>query len=366
MGNNARYARQMILPNIGTTGQKRLSSAKVLCIGAGGLGCPALLYLAGAGVGHIGIVDNDSVDESNLQRQVLYTMGDIGRPKAEVARDRLLALNPQIEVTAHTTRLTAKNAHHLISSYDIIIDGSDNFATRFLVNDACVMLGKPLIYGSVSKFEGQASVFDAQRGPCYRCLFPEMPGPEQSGNCAQTGVIGVVPGLIGMIQATEAIKMIVGIGESLLGRLMLIDTLTMTPRQLQLSKDSNCPCCSGKPTSLKDYTQGECTMTAPEITATELKQLMDHNTPLTLVDVREPDEFALCNIKGAKLIPLKEIPNRHNELQKNELIVLQCHHGRRSLQALQFLQALGFTNLKNLTGGIDAWAEHCDPAMTRY
>lgn len=367
MSKYARYARQMILPEIGIAGQDRLSAARILCVGAGGLGCPALLYLAGAGVGHIGIVDNDCVDESNLQRQGLYTMNDVGRPKAMAARDHLLAFNPRVDVTAYTTRLTAENAQQLIDVYDIIIDGSDNFATRFLVNDACTMLGKPLIYGSVSKFEGQASVFDARHGPCYRCLFPEMPGVGFGGNCAEAGVIGVVPGLIGVIQATEAIKLIIGIGESLLGRLLLINTLTMTSYQLQISKDSHCPCCSkSKPTTLKEYVQGGCAMTTEEITATELLQLMERKTPHTLVDVREPDEYALCSITDAKLIPLREIPTRFNELDKNMLIILQCHHGRRSLQALQFLKTQGFTNLKNLTGGIDAWAEVCDPKMPRY
>lgn len=368
MSKFARYNRQMILSEIGKDGQTKLSTARVLCVGAGGLGCPALLYLAGAGVGHIGIVDSDTVDESNLQRQVLYTMEDIGRPKAEAARDRLLAFNPQIKVTAFDTRLTANNARELLSPYDIIIDGTDNFAARFLINDACALLKKILIYGSVLRFEGQVSVFDAALGPCYRCLFPSMPGPGMGPSCAEAGVIGVVPGIVGMMQATEAIKLILGKGDALRGKLLLIDTLSMTFRELQLSKDDHCPCCrkDAPPIVLKDYTAGGCVMEDIEITPKDLQKLLQNGAVLTLIDVREPDEHAKCCINGSRLIPLNDLAAHVHELDKTQLIVLHCHHGVRSMHALQFLQSQGFTRLKNLAGGIDAWAEECEPGMTRY
>lgn len=358
-----RYARQMILPEIGKDGQRRISAANVLCVGAGGLGCPALLYLAGAGVGHIGVVDDDCVDESNLQRQVLYTMADVGRSKAEVARERLLTFNPQLDVTAYTTRLTSENAEKILRPYDIVIDGSDNFPTRFLVNDACVMLGKPLVYGSVLQWEGQASVFDARNGPCYRCLFPEIPtiGP----SCAEAGVLGVLPGLVGTLQATETLKLILNAGESLRGRLIMIDARTATWKTLHIEKDPSCACCSKPVYTLHTYASGDC-MANESITSQELKKMIADKTPFTLVDVREPDEYEICKISGSKLIPLKQLPNRLGELNKDALIVLHCHHGRRSMMALQFMQEEGFTQLKNLEGGIDAWAEACDPQMTRY
>lgn len=363
-----RYARQMILPEIGKDGQNRLSAANVLCVGAGGLGCPVLLYLAGAGVGHIGILDNDVVDETNLQRQTLYTTADIGRPKVIAAQERLQAFNPKIKITPYPTRLTAENAAEILSPYDIIIDGSDNFATRFLVNDACVILKKPLVYGSVQKFEGQASVFDATRGPCYRCLFPELPGPGMGPSCAEAGVLGVMPGLIGMVQATETLKLILGKGDSLMGRLLVLDALSMHFRQIEISKDKDCPCCSkdAQAASLHNYDTGGCTMNAITITPRELQKMIQTDVPFALIDVREPDEHEICKITGAKLIPLRQIPARVSELSKDSLIVLHCHHGRRSLMALQFLQEEGFTQLKNLEGGIDAWAEECDPSMTRY
>lgn len=368
MNEFARYARQMILPEVGTAGQKQLGAAKVLCVGAGGLGCPALLYLAGAGAGQLGIVDNDVVDESNLQRQVLYTMDDLGLPKAEAARNRLLAFNPQIQITPHVTRLNAGNAREIVSGYDIIIDGTDNFATRFLLNDACVMLNKPLVYGSVLRFEGQVSVFEASQGPCYRCLFPEMPSPDMGPSCAEAGVIGVVPGIVGMMQANEVIKLVLGKGDTLRGRLLLVDTMGMTFRELQLSKDENCPCCHKDISTmvLKDYTTGGCTMSDIEISAKDLRKLLQDGTPLTLIDVREPDEHATCCIKGARLIPLNDLPAHACELDKTKLIVLHCHHGVRSMRALQFLKTQGFTNIKNLVGGIDAWAEECEPEMNRY
>lgn len=364
----ARYARQMILPEVGMAGQKQLAAAKVLCVGAGGLGCPALLYLAGAGIGHFGIVDNDTVDESNLQRQVLYTMSDIGQPKATAARERLLAFNPQIQITSHVTRLTASNARETMSPYDIIIDGTDNFATRFLINDACVMLNKPMVYGSVLRFEGQVSVFEASQGPCYRCLFPEIPGPGMGPSCAEAGVVGVVPGLIGMMQANEVIKLILDKDNTLRGRLLLVDTMSMSFRELQLAKDEHCPCCHKDPSSiiLKDYTTGACVMSDIEITAKDLQKLLEDGTPLTLVDVREPDEHAICCIKGARLIPLNDLPAHAHTLDKSQLIVLHCHHGVRSMRALQFLKTQGFTTVKNLIGGIEAWGEECEPDMTRY
>jgi adenylyltransferase/sulfurtransferase len=369
MNDFTRYARQMILPEIGKDGQNRLSAANVLCVGAGGLGCPVLLYLAGAGVGHIGIIDNDVVDESNLQRQTLYTMADIGRSKVVAAQERLQAFNPNLQVTPYNTRLTAENALEILAPYDIIIDGSDNFATRFLVNDACVRLQKPLVYGSVQKFEGQASVFDAAQGPCYRCLFPEIPEPGMGPSCAEAGVLGVMPGLIGMIQATEALKIILGTGNTLRGRLLVLDALSMAFHQIEIPKDKDCPCCGNhaQPVPLHDYNTGGCTMNNDiTITPRELQKMIQTDAPLTLVDVREPDEHAVCKIMGAQLIPLRQIPARVSELDKNKLIVLHCHHGRRSLMALQFLQEEGFTQLKNLEGGIDAWAEECDPKMVRY
>lgn len=368
MNDFARYARQMILPEVGTAGQNQLAAARVLCVGAGGLGCPALLYLAGAGVGHIGIVDNDTVDESNLQRQVLYTMGDIGQPKAIAARDRLLAFNPKVQAAAHVARLTAANAREILSGYDIVIDGTDNFAARFLLNDACVLLKKPMVYGSVLRFEGQVSVFDAAQGPCYRCLFPEMPGPGMGTSCAEAGVIGIVPGIIGMMQANEVIKLILNTGDVLRGRLLLVDTQSMSFRELQLSKDDRCPCCrkDAPPIILKDYITGGCPMSEIEITPKDLQVLFKSGSQLTLIDVREPDEHALCRITGSRLIPLNDLSAHVHELDKTQLIVLHCHHGVRSMRALQFLKAQGFTNLKNLAGGIDAWAEECEPEMTRY
>lgn len=361
----------MILPELGIEGQRRLSTARVLCVGAGGLGCPALLYLAGAGLGHIGIVDNDRVDEGNLQRQVLYTMEDLGRPKVEAARERLLAFNPKIEITAHNTRLTAENAEKLISLYDIIIDGSDNFETKFLLNDVCVVSGKALVSGSVLRFEGQVGVFDSRSGPCYRCLFPAPPAPEAGGSCVAAGVLGVVPGIIGVIQATEAIKLILGVGQTLLGKLLVMDARSMSFRELQLSKDENCPCCgdgiASEPPPLATTQQGDRAMTETVcISATELKKRLDAGEKLVIVDVREPDEFATCKIPGAILVPLQTLPERFGELDRNATLVLQCHHGRRSLMALEFLRDRGFTNLINLTGGIDAWSCEVDPGVPRY
>lgn len=359
----------MILQEVGPTGQTKLTQARVLCIGAGGLGCPALLYLAGAGVGHIGIVDNDSVDISNLQRQILYTTADIGQSKVLCAQRRLSALNPEIAVVAHHVRLTAENAAALITLYDIVIDGSDNFETRFLVNDACVMLRKPLIYGSVLRFEGQVSVFDAERGPCYRCLFPEPPSAQLAPNCAEAGVLGVLPGLIGTLQATEAIKLILGQGKLLCGRLLLYDALQLTYKELALEKNPDCPCCHPQriPQHLHDYLLGGCAMADVQcLSATELKQRLDAGEKILIVDVREPDEYALCKIPGAQLIPLQTLPQRFSELDKAATIVLQCHHGRRSLMALEFLQQNGFTKLFNLTGGIDAWSCEVDSNIPRY
>lgn len=355
----------MVLPEIGIDGQKRLSVANVLCVGAGGLGCPALLYLAGAGVGHLGIVDSDTVDESNLQRQVLYTMADVGRPKVEAARERLLAFNPQIEVTAYATRLTAETAEKIIAPYDIVIDGSDNFPTRFLVNDACVKLGKPLVSGSVFKFEGQVSVFDARNGPCYRCLFSEFPVAGQ--NCAEAGVLGVLPGIIGTVQATETLKLILNIGDSLCGRLLVMNALDTTWKTFQIEKDPKCECCSSPDLQLRNYDIGGCAMIETQcISATELKQKLDAGEKILVVDVREPDEYATCKIPGTILIPLQTIPERFSELDPSATIVLHCHHGRRSLMALEFLREKGFINLINLTGGIDAWSCEVDPTVPRY
>jgi len=368
----ARYTRQMILPEIGIEGQQRIHDARVLCIGAGGLGSPVLLYLAAAGVGHLGIVDNDRVDLSNLQRQVLYGTDDIGQFKTKIAARRLHELNPNIEIVTYNERFTAQNAEQILSHYDIVIDGTDNFPTRFLVNDVCVRLQKPLVYGSILKFDGQVSLFDSTIGPCYRCLFPELPGADAAPNCTEAGVLGVLPGIIGSLQATETLKWILKTGESLLGRVMTLNALTMQTRIFTLQKDPNCPTCSdsarNNPEPLSDYTmERNCTMSDPlEMSVEELKARLDSGEKLIIIDVREPDEHEVCKIPGAKLIPLGTIPDQAASLDRNCLTVLHCHHGRRSRKAVDFLCEQGFTNVRNLTGGIHEWAECIDPQMTRY
>ncbi len=371
-----RYGRHLIMPEVGMAGQKKLKAAKVLVIGAGGLGSPLSLYLAAAGVGRIGLVDFDQVDHSNLQRQVIYSVMDVGRPKLEAAKDRILEINPNVTIDCHETKLTSENALGIIKNYDIVVDGTDNFPTRYLVNDACVLLGKPNVYGSIFRFEGQVSVFDARRGPCYRCLYPEPPPPGLVPSCAEGGVLGILPGVIGTLQATETIKIVLGKGDSLVGRLLLFDALKTRFRELKLQKDPTCPVCGKNPTikSLIDYEEfcglgrggNEALEKENEITVRELKNLMDKGDRVSLIDVREPTEYEICSISGSKLIPVSEIPNRVNEFSLTDDYVFHCHSGVRSTWAVNFMKQLGFKKVKNLKGGIDAWAAEIDPSMPRY
>ena len=368
-----RYSRHLIMPEVTPSGQRRLKAARVLCIGAGGLGSPAALYLAAAGVGTIGLVDFDDVDLSNLQRQILHGTKDIGRRKLESARDRLRDINPEIDIRLHECRFSSENAPQLVAQYDVVVDGSDNFPTRYLSNDVCVFARKPNIYGSVFRFEGQTTVFAPHLGgPCYRCLFPEPPPPDSVPNCAEAGVLGVLPGIIGMLQAIEAIKLIVGIGEPLVGRLLHFDALKIKFRELNLRRDPECPVCGKNPTIFSpiDYEQfcgarrdEEAT---PTMSAHELKRKMDAREPFELIDVRETFEYEIARIDGAKLIPLREIAERADELQREDPIVIHCHSGQRSAQAVRLLQQRGFANVYNLDGGIDAWSDQVDPAVPKY
>jgi len=371
----ARYSRHLTLPEVGVEGQLRLRSASVLLVGAGGLGSPLGIYLAAAGLGRIGLVDFDVVDLSNLQRQVLYATQDIGRPKIEVAQQRLLAINPHVVVEPHPVRLTSDNALDIIAPYDLVIDGTDNFATRYLVNDACVLLGKPNVYGSIFRFEGQASVFWARKGPCYRCLYPEPPAPGAVPSCAEGGVLGILPGVIGSLQATEAIKLLLDRGESLIGRLLLFDALEMRFRELRLRKDPRCPVCGEHPTirELLDYDVtcgvGEAAPAATtdgHLDVRALKQRQDAGDRPLLMDVRTPQEWEICRLEGAILIPLQELPSRLGELDREREIVVYCHVGVRSAMAVDFLRGEGFTSARNLEGGIDAWSIHVDPSTPRY
>jgi sulfur-carrier protein adenylyltransferase/sulfurtransferase len=372
-----RYSRHLLLPEVGVEGQKRLRRAKVLLVGAGGLGAPAALYLAAAGVGELGLVDFDDVDISNLQRQVLYSSSDVGRPKLEAAKSRLESLNPGVRVVPISTHLSSENALEVLRPYDVVVDGTDNFPTRYLVNDACVLLGKPLVYGSIYRFEGQASVFDAQRGPCYRCLYPEPPPPDTVPSCAEGGVLGVLPGLIGVIQATEAVKLILGRGEPLIGRLLLYDALAMGFRELEVRKDPKCVLCSPTATQkgLIDYpafcgvagaAEAPLAGTAPEVSPEELRDELAGSSPPMLVDVREPNEWEIVHLAHAHLIPQGELPERLNELTGAKRLVLYCRSGARSARAARLLLDLGFTNVRSLAGGITAWAEQIDPSMPTY
>jgi molybdopterin/thiamine biosynthesis adenylyltransferase/rhodanese-related sulfurtransferase len=367
-----RYSRHLIMPEITAEGQRRLKAARVLCIGAGGLGSPATLYLAAAGVGTIGMVDFDEVDLSNLQRQILHGTKDVGRHKLESARDRLADVNPEMNLELHRVRFSSENALELVSRYDIVVDGSDNFATRYLSNDVCVFARKPNVYGSVFRFEGQTTVFAPHLGgPCYRCLFPEPPPPDSVPNCAQAGVLGVLPGIIGTLQAIETIKLIVGIGESLIGRLLHVDALKMKFRELNLRRDTACPVCGENPTLFApiDYEQfcgAGAQETVPAISARELKRRLDAREPLQLIDVREIFEHEIARIDGAKLIPLMELAERTDELQRGLPIVIHCHSGQRSAQAVRLLRHLGFPNVYNLEGGIDAWSDEVDPSVPKY
>jgi sulfur-carrier protein adenylyltransferase/sulfurtransferase len=374
-----RYSRHITLPEIGVEGQERLKRGRVLCIGAGGLGSPALLYLAAAGVGTIGIVDFDSVDESNLHRQIVHGTSDVGRPKLESARDRLRDVNPHVHVETHQTSFTAANALELIPAYDVILDGTDNFPTRYLVNDACVLAGRPNAYGSIFRFEGQASVFATKEGPCYRCLHPEPPPPGLIPSCAEGGVLGVLPGIIGTIQATEAIKLILGAGEPLIGRFLIYDALKMRFRELKLRKDPDCPVCGPNPRITELHTYDElCSPVArhlngpddaremDEMAVSELKARMDAGNAPVIVDVREPSEFQICRIPGSVLIPLGQLAGRASELDPSAEVVLQCKSGGRSTRATALLRERGFSKARNLTGGILAWIDQVDPDQPKY
>ena len=377
----ARYSRHLILPEIGVEGQRRLKAARVLCIGAGGLGSPAALYLASAGVGTIGLVDSDEVDLTNLHRQILHGTKDVGRSKLESARDRLRDANPNVEVEMHDARFTSENAQDLVARYDIVVDGSDNFPTRYLSNDVCVWARKPNIYGSVFRFDGQSTVFAPHlEGPCYRCLFPEPPPAGSVPNCAEAGVLGVLPGIIGLIQATEAIKLILDTGEPLVGRLLHYDALKMKFREFNLKRDPECPVCGENPTitSPIDYEQF-CGMNAgaeaplsgaataiPTISVSDLKHKIDQKNPMVILDVREKFEYEIARIDGSQLIPLDQLPDRISELDRNAEIVAFCHTGMRSARAVQFLQGHGYKRSFNLAGGIDAWAHEIDPTMQKY
>lgn len=376
-----RYARHLTLPEVGMEGQQRLKAAKVLCVGAGGLGSPLALYLAAAGVGTLGLVDYDVVDASNLHRQIIHFTEDVGRPKLESAEEKLRAINPHITVRKFETKLTSANAFDILREFDIVADGTDNFPTRYLVNDACVLSDKPNVYGSIFRFEGQASVFATKDGPCYRCLYPEPPPPGLVPSCAEGGVLGVLPGLVGVIQATEVIKLILGAsaGEPLIGRLLLVDALTMRFREMRLRKDPECPVCGPKRTitRLIDYNAfcgmpepsppGEVQpMSAmPEMTVEELKQKLDAKEDIFVLDVREPHEYQICNL-GAPLIPLGQLPARVGELDPDKHIVVHCRSGKRSADAVEFLRKAGFDRVQNLRGGILAWADNIDPKMAKY
>jgi adenylyltransferase/sulfurtransferase len=374
----ARYSRHLIMPEVGVEGQKRLKAARVLLIGAGGLGSPLGLYLAAAGVGRLGIVDFDTVDFSNLHRQVLHYTADVGRPKLQSAREKLQAINPEVQVDLYETRLSSAYALSLLEPYDIIIDGTDNFPTRYLVNDACVLLGKPNVYGSIFRFDGQASVFHPPHGPCYRCLYPEPPPPGEVPSCAEGGVLGILPGLVGCIQATEAVKLILGQGEPLVGRLLTYDALQMRFQEFRIRRNPKCPLCGDSPTITKliDYEQfcGVRGQEAPapaaadsaEATVEELKGRLDRGESVFILDVRNPEEYAICKIPGSVLLPLPQLGQRFGELDKGREMVVHCKSGMRSAKAIAFLRQQGFTKLKNLKGGILAWADKIDRTMPKY
>ncbi len=374
-----RYSRHLIMPEVGVEGQKKLKAAKVLLIGTGGLGAPLGLYLSAAGIGKLGLVDFDIVDFSNLQRQVIHSTRDVGRPKLDSAREKILGINPNVQVETYECMLKADNALDIIGDYDVVIDGTDNFPTRYLVNDSCVLLDKPNVYGSIFRFEGQASVFDARYGPCYRCLYPEPPPPGLVPSCAEGGVLGILPGIIGLVQATEAVKLILGKGRSLVGRLILYDALEMKFRELKLRKNPKCPLCGDHPTikALIDYDQfcgvapqPAAAVTAPKeynkMTPIELKTLLDDGGKPTILDVREPHEYEICSLPGSILIPLGQIAARMDELNRDDEIVVHCKMGGRSAKAVEQMQKAGFANVKNLTGGIDRWSREVDSSVPRY
>jgi adenylyltransferase/sulfurtransferase len=373
-----RYSRHLIMPEVGVDGQRKLKAAKVLCVGAGGLGSPVAMYLAAAGVGTLGLVDFDIVDFSNLQRQILHGTSDVGRSKLASAQDRLHDLNPEITIQTHNLALSSENALKLFEPYDIVVDGTDNFPTRYLVNDACVLLGKPNAYGSIFRFEGQASVFATKDGPCYRCLYPEPPPPGLVPSCAEGGVLGVLPGVIGTIQAMETLKLILGVGEPLIGRFLIFDALRMRFRELKLRKDLDCPVCGTHPTVTKliDYDQfcgiapaapePVTVNTQTDITAAELKERLDRGDRLKIVDVREPNEYQINQIPGSVLIPLGDVVKRQGELDPNDEIVVHCKSGGRSAKAASFLRSAGFKRVLNLKGGILDWIDKVDPSQPKY
>ncbi|MFQ3611238.1 MAG: molybdopterin-synthase adenylyltransferase MoeB [Fimbriimonadales bacterium] len=372
-----RYSRHLIMPEVTIEGQRRLKAARVLLVGTGGLGSPLALYLAAAGVGTIGLVDFDVVDESNLQRQIIHFTQDVGRPKLQSAIEKIHAINPYVHVIPFETRLTSENALDILRDFDIIVDGTDNFPTRYLVNDACVLLGKPNVYGSIFRFEGQASVFWAQHGPCYRCLYPEPPPPGLVPSCAEGGVLGILPGLIGLVQATETVKLILGAGEPLIGRLLLLDALKMRWRELKLRKDPNCPVCGENPTvhELIDYAEfcgirGEEAPAQvgnlPSISPQELRARLDRGEPIVVLDVREPFELEISRLPEAIHIPMNQVAERVHELSDAHEIVVMCRSGGRSAQITRLLQSMGFQRVKNLTGGINAYAQEVDPNLPVY
>jgi adenylyltransferase/sulfurtransferase len=375
-----RYSRHLIMPEVGMEGQRRLKAGSVLCIGAGGLGAPAAMYLAAAGVGRIGIVDFDVVDYSNLQRQIIHGTSDVGRSKLASAKDKLVDINPHIDVQTYEEALSSENALRLFEPYDVILDGTDNFPTRYLTNDACVILGKPNAYGSIFRFEGQASVFGTKDGPCYRCLYPEPPPPGLVPSCAEGGVLGVLPGIIGIIQATETIKLLTGIGEPLIGRFLIYDALRMRFRELKLRKDPDCPVCGTHPTVTKliDYEEfcglrpaaasevAQVSANPYDITSTELKQRLDRGEKIRIIDVREPNEYQINRIPGSELIPLGELPRRYAELDPEEELVMQCKSGGRSAKAADYLRSVGYMKVLNLKGGILDWIDKVDPSQPKY
>ena len=368
----ARYGRHLVLPEVGPEGQLRLRAASVLVVGAGGLGSPLALYLAAAGVGRIGLVDFDRVELSNLQRQILYGTSDVGRPKVAAALERLADVNPHVSLQCHEARFSVDNALELVCDYDVIVDGTDNFPTRYLVNDACVLSGKPNVYGSIFRFEGQVSVFSAGRGPCYRCLFPEPPDAGAVPSCAEGGVLGVLPGVIGTLQATETLKWILGRGDSLCGRLLLFDALEMRFREVELRRDPACPVCGEAPTirELVATAADSCAAEAPrpttEIDVRELQGRLQSGKQPCLLDVRTPEEWSICRLPGARLIPLQELEGRVDEIDRDREIVVYCHIGLRGSAAAELLRNRGYSRVWNLVGGIDAWATAIDPTMPRY
>jgi adenylyltransferase/sulfurtransferase len=371
-----RYSRHLIMPEVGMEGQLKLKNAKVALIGTGGLGAPLGMYLAAAGIGRIGLVDFDVVDFTNLQRQVIHGTKDVGRKKLDSAAETMLDINPYLEIDRHETALTSENALQILKDYDIVVDGTDNFPTRYLVNDACVLLGKPNVYGSIFRFEGQATVFAYEGGPCYRCLYPEPPPPGLVPSCAEGGVLGILPGTVGLIQATEAVKLILGIGEPLVGRLLLYDALAMRFRELKLRRNPECPVCGDHPTihELIDYQQfcgipnqtHEPVVSEGDIDPVEVKAKIDRGDPFVLIDVREPHEYQICNIPYAKLIPLGDLPKRVNELDSADEIVAHCKSGMRSAKAVDFLKQAGFRKVRNMKGGILAWSDKVDPNVPKY